>query len=447
VLLLTGEPGLGKSRLLDELRQMARARAATLLEGYAFEAEAGRPFGPWIDALRQLPPNVVTSAVGADLAALLPELGREDGAPQSRDRLFAAVLELLDERAAAAPPVVLAIEDVQWLDAASAELLHYVVRSSRHRPLLVALTARAGEVSDNEAVVRALRGLRAAGVLDEIALAPLDRDETRELARAVSDDVDAERVYAESGGNPLLALEVARSLPEREGTLARSISELIRGRVERLPSEAGDVLRWAAVLGSSFAVDRLGPLIALDLDRLLAALELLERLALLRARGKGTYEFAHEVARRAVYSDLSQPRRRLMHLRIAQRLEREQPGETLAAERAHHAALAGESGMAARACAAAGRRFLLSRGEDARHRPRRAPRGRVEGPRTRLLLGCCRSSCRRDGPPTWRPRPGSWRRWPSARSSRAAPSTRAWASISWPTSTGRRATSATPSAR
>ena len=363
VLLLTGEPGLGKTRLLDELRERVRERGGTVLEGRAFEAEAGRPFGPWIDALRQLPPGAVVPGLGADLGALLPELARGDAAPPSRDRLFGAVVELLAARGASAPPVVVALDDVQWLDAASAELLHFVARTSRHRCLLFALTARAGELHDNETVQRTLRGLREMGLLEEIRLAPLGQEETRELLRAVAPDVDAEAAFAESGGNPLFALEVARSLPDREGPLPGSLVELIRHRVERLPSEAGDLLRWAAVLGCSFDVDRLSELMALEFDRLLAGLELVERHALLRAHGNGrpgagAYEFTHEVVRRAVYSDLSHPRRRLMHLRVAERLGRAEAGETVAAELAHHAALAGEDALAARACAAAGRRFL-----------------------------------------------------------------------------------------
>jgi DNA-binding SARP family transcriptional activator len=361
VLLVTGEPGVGKSRLLDALRERARARGATMLEGRAFEAEAGRPYGPWIDALRRLPPDAVSPALGADLAALLPELARADGAPASRDRLFVAVVELLAARAGAAPPVVLAFDDVHWLDAASAELLHYVARMSRHRPLLMVLTARSGELRDNEATRRALGGLREMKLLEEMTLEPLGLAELRDLLAAVAPGADVERVFDESRGNPLLALELARALPDRDGRVSGSLAELIRHRVERLPSEAGDVLRWAAVLGSVFDADGLRELVALDLDRLFAALELLERHALLRARDAGrssAYEFAHEVVRRAIYSELSQPRRRLMHLRVAERLERVEAAETVAADLAHHAALAGERGLAARACVRAGRRFL-----------------------------------------------------------------------------------------
>jgi DNA-binding SARP family transcriptional activator len=390
VVLVLGEPGLGKSRLVEELGRMVGAAAGSLLEGRAFEAEAGRPFGPWIDALRQLPPEAVAGL--ADLATLLPGHAPSDRAPSSRDRLFAAVAELLAARAASAPPVVLAFEDAHWLDAASAELLHYLARTSREQPLLVLLTAREGELFDNEAALRALRGLRELGLVEELALAPLDVDETRDLVREVGAEIDAERVFAESGGNPLLALELARSLPQPDAAPSRSLCELIRRRVERLPSEAGDVLRWAAVLGRGFSADRLGQLMALELDRLLAALELLERHALLRTREAepSRYEFSHDIVQRALYAELSQPRRRLMHQRVAERLSHEQAGDLGAAELAHHASLAGDDVLAARAFAAAGRRSLRQfANEDARALARlgRHHATAVEEPeRTRLVL-------------------------------------------------------------
>jgi predicted ATPase len=231
------------------------------------------------------------------------------------------------------------------------------------------------------------------GLLEEIALEPLGPAETRELVRAVAPRVDAERVFTESGGNPLFVLEVARWGPDPDGALPRSLAELIRGRVERLPSEAGDVLRWAAVLGQGFDVSRLAGLVSLEVGRLLAALELLERHALLVSRGPerpGAYAFAHEVARRAVYSDLSQPRRLLMHRRVAECLAGEDAGETTAADLAHHAALAGENAVAARACATAGRRFLRQfANEDARaiaRRGRHLAAEAAEPERTNLVL-------------------------------------------------------------
>lgn len=402
-LLITGEPGLGKSRLIEEVGHAARTRGGTVLEGRAFEAEAGRPFGPWIDALRQLPEHAMSAALRPDLTAILPELSGERGAPPSRDRLFGAVVDLLAECAAGAPPLALVLDDVHWIDAASAELLHFVARMSRSRPLLIVLAARAGELLDNEPAQRTLRSLRELGLLAEVPLLPLDRAATAALVLAAgfgaspvaaASGVGVEDVFSTSGGNPLFALEVARSAASAEGRLPGSLAELIRHRVERLPPEAGDVLRWAAVLGRRIDAEGLGELMALDVHRLLGALDLLERHALLRAGsgadGRGAYEFAHEVVHRAIYTELSQPRRRLMHLRIAERLGKLAPAETTAADLAYHAALAGENVLATSACVRAGRLFLrqFANGE-AWAMARRGRRHAAEVPepqRTSLLL-------------------------------------------------------------
>jgi DNA-binding SARP family transcriptional activator len=362
--LLNGEPGIGKTRLLSELMAEVRRRHGTVLNGGAYEAETGRPYGPWIDALRRVPAVSVGDTLGADLAPLLPELGHATAAQGSRDRLFGAVVELIAARAHSAPPVVLVLDDVQWCDGASAELLHYVARMNRHRPVLLALAARDGELQDNEPMRRVLRGLRHDNLLDEIDVGPLSGEETALLVRDVAPRADLEQVFVESAGNPLFALEVARSLPRRQGDVPPTLRRLVRDRIERLPPDAADILRWAAVVGQTFRVRRLSQLAPIDSERLVAALEILERLALLHAVPEtrepgGTYAFAHDVVRQVVYAELSAPRRRLMHLHIARALQAlGDTDETAAADLARHAALAGEADTAARACVTAGRRCL-----------------------------------------------------------------------------------------
>ena len=362
--LLVGEPGIGKTRLLAELMAETARRGGTVLDGSAFEAESDRPYGPWIDALRRLPPVAIGDQLGGELAPLLPELGQAAARPDSRDRLFGAVAELLAARVHSAPPVLLVFDDVHWCDAASAELLHYLARMNRHRPVLLALSARDGELADNEAILRVLRGLRHDGVLEEIAVAPLSADETAALVRGVAPDGALDRVFAESAGNPLYALEVARSLPHRPDGVPLSLRRLVRDRVARLPADAADVLRWGAVIGRGFDSDRLADLCAIDEARLLAALEALERHALLRAvpaapPAPASYGFAHDVVRQVVYADLSEPRRRLMHQRIVGVLQAGgEPDETVAADLAHHAAQAGDAETAARACLRAAQRCL-----------------------------------------------------------------------------------------
>jgi len=364
VVAVLGEPGVGKTCLVGDLLDETRRAGGSVIEGRAFEGESARPYGPWIDGIRRLPQHLVGTTLGAELAPLVPELGGATTAASSRERLFGAVVELLAARAHSAPPVVVAIDDAHWLDEASVELLHYVVRMSRHRPILVVLAARAGEVSDNGPVARALRSLRHDALLDEVTVEPLTRGDIGTLVAAMADGVDSEEVYVASGGNPLFAIEVVRALPHRRDDLPRSVAQMVRDRIERLPSDAADVLRWAAVLGQIVSVSRLRELVTLDVNGLVGALETLERHSLLVAARDarepgGTYAFAHDVVRAAVYAEMSDPRRRLMHWRVAQALAaQDDPAALHAGELARHAALAGEAAMAARACVAAGRRCL-----------------------------------------------------------------------------------------
>jgi predicted ATPase/DNA-binding SARP family transcriptional activator len=363
VVLMTGDPGVGRTRLLRELISEAQKRGGTVMNGRAHEAERGRPYAPWMDALRRVPVVAVGEKIGVDLAVLLPELPFGSAPASSRDRLFGAVVDLIAARAHSAPPVLLVLDDLQWCDEASAELLHYVTRMIRHRPVLVVLAARGGELADNVPILRVLSSLRRDGLVEDIVLGPLNKDETTLLIREVAPASVAERVFEQSDGNPLLALELARALRE-EPDVPATLTQLVRARVERLPADASHVLRWCAVVGYSFNVSRLAELTSLRVDELASALETLERHVLLReapdnSGQAGAYTFAHKLVREAVYSDLSQPRRQLMHRRVAQVLnDLGLPNDAIALDIAHHAALGGDGGMAARACVAAGRHCL-----------------------------------------------------------------------------------------
>lgn len=364
VILLSGEPGIGKSRLLADLVAAVAAGGGLALEGAAFESEADRPFGPWIDALQRLPPAGIGPDIAAALMPLMPALGRGADGAGSRDRLFGAVAELIAARASATAPVLIAFDDIHWCDEPSAALLHYIVRLNRHRPVLVALAAREGEIPDNAAVQRLLRTLRNEGALVEVTLRRLGADDIRALVAGFGDAARSPDVFAESGGNPLFAIELARARHDGAGHLPPTIKDAVRARIERLPPLARDVLRWAAVQGRRFDPDRLSALGPFPLDELLEALETLERHDLIAAAedehgAPPAYAFAHDVVRRVVYAAMSEPRRRLMHRRIAESLSAAAAAdETLAPDLAHHAALGGDAAMAARACVEAGRRCL-----------------------------------------------------------------------------------------
>jgi len=348
VFLLTGEPGIGKSSLLADFERVARQGGAEVLRGRAFEAESGRPYGPWLDGFRE------------SFEELLRELDPGAGLGSARERLFSRVAKLLAARTRHAPQVLM-LDDLHWVDEASAALLHHVARSVRGEPAMFVLAARGGELPDNEAALRLIRGLRREALIEEMELGPLPPEAIARLTGAWMQGSPSESWLADCGGNPLLALELARAPEPRSGQVPGSLAELLRERIGRLPSEIGDVLRWAAILGDSIELAALCDLVSLDAEALLSAVEALERHALLipSPTGGGSYIFAHELVRRAVYDDLSEPRRRLMHARVAARLEaRGALDERGADELARHAALAGQNELAARACVAAARRCL-----------------------------------------------------------------------------------------
>ena len=361
VFLLKGEPGVGKTTLFAELSAEARKRGTAVFEGTAYEAESGRPYGPWIDALRRLPELAIASEHRDALAPLLPELGKLDPNDQSRDRLFAGVVNVVatqsDENAAA----LLLFDDIHWCDDATAELLHYVARICRGRRVAIVLGARDGELTDNESVMRALRSFRREGLIEEHLLLPLSQREIADLCERIGSEADATEVFAQSGGNPLLARELAQAVSSSTEALPTSLRALVGDRLDRLPQETRDVLRWAAILGPAFQVALLTELTSLDFDPLMHALSVLERRALLRSSpaDPDTYEFHHTLVHQVVYSEISEPRRKLMHLRVAKLLEgRVDPNERIAMQIAHHAGIGGEPALAARACLVAGNRCL-----------------------------------------------------------------------------------------
>src|SRR5262249_52551941 len=208
VLFCVGEPGLGASRLRAEAQALVRASGGMVLAGRAFEAEMVRPYGAWIDALRSARLDTLDATARAELAPLLPELGKGEAAHGDRNRLFDAVAQLLGRIGHAA----LVLDDLHWFDEASAALLHYIVRALGDSRVLSACGARPGELADNPAALRLVRALSREGQLRQHTLAPLDAGETAALVSLLDPKLDAARIFADSDGNPLFALEMARSL-------------------------------------------------------------------------------------------------------------------------------------------------------------------------------------------------------------------------------------------
>jgi hypothetical protein len=315
-----------------------------VLDAGAYEAESIRPFALFVDALRKLEPNAAAAV-----------FARGEATSSNRDRLFERLGELVAERAGA-QPVVLKFDDLQWSDESSAAALHYVVRTSADLPLVVLLASRRDELQDNTPVLRALRDLRRAGLLEEIDLQSLGEDAMREIIGLRAPAADAERLCKECGGNPLLAIELARA--EAAGESGQSLREVLQERLARFDADGSEVLRWAAVLAPRVDAASLARLTCLDWNAIGEALGTAARHSMLLPAERGL-RFSHELIARSIYSGIPPARRRTMHRRVAELLEQDTVLEPeRAADLAHHAAQSGDPALAARAMISAGRLCL-----------------------------------------------------------------------------------------
>jgi DNA-binding SARP family transcriptional activator len=357
VVLLLGDPGIGKSRLLEELAARARQLGGQVLAGRAFEAEMVRPYGAWLDALRGSGSPLTGRAESAgpptrDLTPLPVALGEHN---PMFDKVVARLRELVQQ----SPPLVLLLDDLQWLDEASAALLHFVVRAVAGMPVLIACAARAGELSDNPKVLRLLRALEREGRLLRTPLRPLDDAAIGALVGTVAAAADVGTVCAGCEGNPLFAIEMARALARGERGVASTLRVLIDERLDRLDDRAQALLPFAAALGRSFDPRILERVLDLPPAELSGTLGDLERRGVLRASGADAYDFSHDLIRQAAYQQLSGPRRRLCHLQLARVLAAwPDPDGELAGDLAHHAALGGDAELAAGAYLAAAQRSI-----------------------------------------------------------------------------------------
>jgi DNA-binding SARP family transcriptional activator len=356
LVLLTGEPGIGKSRLLDELADIARRSGGSVLTGRSFEGERSLFAQPVVDALASataaLPAEQLRAAAagGGILARLVPELApftdvppeAPSSAATERSQSFAAIAHFL-RGLARNGPVLLVVDDLQRAGRSTVELLHYLARHLGSDQVLLAVATR----SEEGAEVRDLL----AGAGTALALGPLPPAAIAVLAGRAGHEDRAADVMRRTGGHPLFVVEVLRALGSGEAGLPASLQTAIVDRVGRTGGDTEQLLRAAAVLGSAF-----DPVVAADLvgTAVTPALRSFERALaarLLVTTGR-QYEFAHDVVREALLAATPSPTLLAWHARAADLLS-DDPEAV-----ASHAEAIGDRARAARAWLNAAERAL-----------------------------------------------------------------------------------------
>ncbi|MFJ8790108.1 AAA family ATPase [Streptomyces sp. NPDC102462] len=339
-LLLGGEAGVGKTRLVEEFATAAGRQGAVVALGGCVEIGAdGLPFAPFSTALRALrgalPDEVATAAAGQedDLARLLPELGEATPAraPGRHDeegtaRLFELTARLL-ERVAADRTVVLALEDLHWADASTRHLLSYLLRTLRTGRLVVLATYRSDDIHRRHPLRPLLAELDRLRTVRRVELARFNREEAgRQIAgilAAEPEPAQVDEIFARSGGNAFFVEELAVAACEGCCTgLTDSLRDLLLVRVEALPEAAQRITRIVAEGGATVEYALLAAVAGLAEDDLIEALRAaVNANILLTAPGGDGFRFRHSLVREAVADDLLPGERSRLNRRYAQAME------------------------------------------------------------------------------------------------------------------------------
>ncbi|MFI8242109.1 AAA family ATPase [Streptomyces sp. NPDC085866] len=335
-LLLGGEAGVGKTRLVEEFAAAACRRAAAVAVGGCVEIGAdGLPFAPFSTALRALrealPEEFASAGAGQEeeLARLLPELGEATSSrhdEQGMARLFELTARLL-ERVAAAHTVVLVLEDLHWADASTRHLLAYLFRTLRTGRLLVLATYRADDIHRRHPLRPLLAELDRLRTVRRLELARFTREEVgRQIAgirAAEPDPAQVDEIFERSDGNAFFVEELAVAATEGCCTgLTDSLRDLLLVRVEALPESAQGVARIVAEGGSTVEYRLLAAVSQLVEDDLIEALRAAVGANILTATSGGDgYRFRHSLVREAVADDLLPGERSRLNRRYAEAVE------------------------------------------------------------------------------------------------------------------------------
>jgi class 3 adenylate cyclase/tetratricopeptide (TPR) repeat protein len=359
LLLLAGEPGVGKTRLAQEATLLAQNYGFLLTVGRCYEQQQSAPFYPFRDALVMLyavAPAAVRNGAAQRwpyLARLLPDqLGSSASTssdiPEEQERLFRAVSGFV-EAIAELRPIAFLLDDLQWADTATLQLLQHLSRHTCGSQVLLLGTYRDVEVSAQHPLQAVLRDLGREQLVNRVPVKRLGKDETTVLIAETLGGMEtsgdfAALVYRHTDGNPFFTQQVLQAVVEagsiyheqgqwrrrtmQEIELPESVRSVITQRASRLSPETQEVLQEASVLGQLFAFDDLFHLKSLSgadptlEDRLDAALTEAAGAKLVRVARRNEYAFDHALTQQTLYTELSPRRRRRLHLAAGEAIER-----------------------------------------------------------------------------------------------------------------------------
>jgi class 3 adenylate cyclase/tetratricopeptide (TPR) repeat protein len=352
IVLLTGEPGIGKTRTATEFAASAHARGVSVYSSWCYEGEGAPPYWPWVQLLRAVTeerdPEVLRAkmgAGGADIAQIVPELrelwpDREAPASpepkEARFRLFGSVSSFL-ERVAEDEPLLLIIDDLHRADSASLELLGLVAHDISRLPILLVGTYRDVEVDREHLLTDTLAELIRRDVFERSRLEGLTADAVHELVTRLSGgdstpDLSA-AILERTDGNPffitqLLLHRAAVRGHERgeEATrgldLPPGVRDVIRGTLRRLSAVCNEALAVASVIGRDFSLDVLEWVTGSDAEVLAEQIDQARKAGLVSMAPGGGLRFAHSLIREILYAEQGLRQRSRLHWRVAQALER-----------------------------------------------------------------------------------------------------------------------------
>jgi DNA-binding SARP family transcriptional activator len=420
VVVVLGEAGVGKTRVLQALVEEGVRAGARPLVGRSHESEQVLAFGPWAEGLRAgevLTDGTAVAGLTPAHRATLARVFAEPGAsgpgfgagPETLLVLFEAFAQLFAALGAGHPLLVI-LEDLQWADELSVRLLGFVARRLSGLPILIVASAREEEVADAPRLRELLDELERDRLGRRLDMAPLSRSDIRDLVRAMTgralaeSDLErlAERVWQASDGNPFAAVETVRALRQEPGVatagalpVPERVRAFLRRRVERLSAHARQLVTAAAVAGREFEFALVQRAAALDEREAADALEELVRRRLVHGVGD-RFDFTHDRVRAAIYGDALLPTREVLHAAVGRELERRHAGRLheVTDQLAYHYARSADDAKAvehlARFADEAARRYALADAttalEAARTRAERLPAGERERRDVELVL-------------------------------------------------------------